>query len=54
MNFDNTTILAHEPDMHQWCLLELWFIHKRSTINCEVGLGLGELCPKTLMLMTFF
>jgi len=37
MNFDGTTILAQEHDVHRRCLLESWFIQRSSTINREVG-----------------
>jgi len=37
MDFDGTTILAREHDVHRRCLLESWFIQRSSTINPEVG-----------------
>jgi len=37
MNFDGTTILAREHDVHRRYLLESWFIQRSSTINREVG-----------------
>ena len=37
MDFQQTSILAQESNLHQRCSLESWYIQKQCTVNRELG-----------------
>ena len=52
-----TSVLAREPNHHQRCLLESWFIQKEQTLNQESGTGViasGIQQPVLIVLWCFY